>query len=119
MVVAAAPWQHCVMDCEGPVHPADRAGCRYVLTYMDTLSGAPLFEPLVSLVHSDFRTAFSKCLFRSGAVPVRISSDCGPEMKNAAMDELKALMGIGPRFGTPWRPVEQGAVERIHQKAAR
>jgi hypothetical protein len=40
-------------------------------------------------------------------------------MKNAALDELKAIMGIGSRFGTPWRPVEQGAVERMHQEASR
>ena len=113
------PWQHVVMDCEGPVSPTDRDGYRYVLTYLCSLSGGALFEPLRNLGHSEFRTGFSRCVFRSGTVPARVSSDCGTEMRNAAMAELKALMNIGSRFGTPWRPVEQGAVERQHQEASR
>ena len=37
-------------------------------------------------------------------------------MKNELMKEYCALMGIGRRFGTPWRPVEQGLVEGLHRE---
>ena len=33
------------------------------------------------------------------------------------MQEFTALIGLRHRFGTPWRPIEQGAVERVHQTA--
>ena len=35
------------------------------------------------------------------------------------MAEYTALMGIGRRFGTAWRPMEQGLVEVSHQETQR
>ena len=32
------------------------------------------------------------------------------------MAEFVALVGMRHRFGTPWRPVEQAGVERVHQE---
>ena len=39
-----------------------------------------------------------------------------PEFANYLMQEFVALVGIRHRFGAPWRPVEQGGVERVHQE---
>ena len=33
---------------------------------------------------------------------------------NALMLEYTAMLGISRRFGTPWRPMEQGLVEGKH-----
>ena len=35
---------------------------------------------------------------------------------NALMSEYCAIVGIGRRFGTPYRPVEQGLVEGLHKE---
>ena len=45
-----------------------------------------------------------------------VRSDQGPEFKNAIMKEYTALLGIGHRFGTAWRPMEQGLVENAHKE---
>ena len=49
-------------------------------------------------------------------MPNLIRTDRGPEFKNAIMQEYCALIGVGHRFGTPWRPVEQGLVEGLHKE---
>ena len=51
---------------------------------------------------------------RSGEIPTMLRSDRGPELKNALMLEYTSLIGLGRRFGTPWRPMEQGLVEGAH-----
>jgi hypothetical protein len=55
-------------------------------------------------------------MFRSGTVPTLLRSDRGPEFMNQLMAEYTALVGVGRRFGTPWRPVEQGLVEGVHKE---
>ena len=57
---------------------------------------------------------FACCVMRSGTIPTLLRSDRGPELKNALMAEYCALVGLGRRFGTPWRPVEQGLIEGEH-----
>ena len=57
---------------------------------------------------------FACCMLRSGTVPNMLRSDRGPEFKNAIMAEYAAGVGLNRGFGTPWRPMEQGAVEEIH-----
>ena len=45
-----------------------------------------------------------------------VRSDRGPEFRNHLLSEHAALIGMGQKFGAPWRPMEQGRVERIHQE---
>ena len=45
-----------------------------------------------------------------------VRSDRGVEFKNALMKEMAALLGARHKFGTSWRPMEQGVVERPHQE---
>ena len=104
---------------EDPCSPPDPEGFSHVLSYMCIVCGGVLFAPLRALGHSEFRSAFAGLVFRSGTVPVRLGCDNGPEMRNAALAELKALLGMSTRFGSPWRPVEQAPVERSHQEAMR
>ena len=58
---------------------------------------------------------FATCMLRSGCLPTIVRSDRGPEFKNALMKEYMSLTHIGHRFGTPWRPMEQGLVENMHK----
>ena len=104
-----------MVDCEGASTPADRYGNTHSFTYMCCLCHGILLEPMKGLKHSEVRRALSRCIFRSGTLPLMLRSDRGPEFTNTLMREYTALVGTRQRFGMPWRPVEQGAVERVHQ----
>ena len=108
-------WEEVMVDMEGP-SLADKAGNRYVLTYICTLCHGIICEPGRSLTHAEVRRMFARCVFRSGTIPKVIRSDRGVEFKNTLMQEFTALMGMRQRFGTAWRPMEQGIVERSHQE---
>ena len=108
-----------MIDMEGPNNPADKCGCKYTMTYICCLCYALLIEPVERLLARDTRRAFANCVMRSGTIPLLLNSDRGPELKNALMQEYGALIGLGHRFGTPWRPVEQGLVENKHKETQR
>ncbi len=55
-------------------------------------------------------------MFRSGTIPRLLRTDNGSEFANAILAEFCALIGLRQKFGTPFRPVEQAKVERVHQE---
>ena len=107
-------WEEVMIDLEGPNSPADKAGCKYTMTYICCLCHALLIESSPKCNGTEVRRMFANCIFRSGTIPTLVRSDRGPELKNALMAEYASLLGIGHRFGTPWRPMEQGLVESRH-----
>ena len=109
-------WEEVMVDFEGPSCPADRAGNKYVMSYVCCLCHGVLFEPGANLTHSEVRRMFARCIFRSGTLPKIVRSDRGPEFRSTLLAEFLALMGVRQTFGTAWRPMEQGIVERCHQE---
>ena len=110
------PWEEVMIDCEGASQPPDAHGNQYTLTYYCCLCHGVLLEPMLNLSAREVRRAFARCIFRSGTIPKMLRSDRGPEFANSLMQEYVAVVGIRHRFGAPWRPVEQGGVERVHQE---
>ena len=108
-------WQEVMIDLKGP-NPPDRAGNRYYMTYICCLCHGVFLVGLPSTEASEARRAFAICMFRSGTIPSVVRSDQGPEFKNHIMEEYTAILGIGQKFGTPWRPMEQGLVEGKHKE---
>ena len=109
-------WVEVMVDMEGGSQPADRAGNRYTMTYICLLCHAVLLEPGPDLTHSAVRRMFSRCMFRSGRIPRILRTDRGMEFRAVLMKEFVSLFGIRHLFGMPWRPIEQGVVERVHQE---
>jgi len=109
-------WAEVMVDMEGPSNPADKAGNKYVMTYICCLCHALFLEPCRDLTYAEVRRAFARCVFRSGTLPLVLRSDRGIEFKSVLMTEFMALLGVRHRFGTAWRPMEQGIVERSHQE---
>ena len=109
-------WAEVMVDMEGGSQPADRSGNRYTMTYICLLCHAVLLEPGPNLTHSSVRRMFSRCMFRSGRIPQILRTDRGMEFRAVLMQEFVSLFGIRHLFGMPWRPVEQGVVERVHQE---
>ena len=107
-------WEEVMIDLEGPSNPADKNGCKYTMTYICCLCQGILIEPGQRLTANETRRMFACCIMRSGTLPTLVRSDRGPELKNALMAEYSSLIGLGHRFGTPWRPMEQGLVESRH-----
>lgn len=105
-----------MIDPEGPNNPPDADGKCYSMTYMCFLCHGILLDKSPKCNASEARRMFARCIFRSGTIPSLLRSDRGPDFKNALMQEYCALLGIGRRFGTPWRPVEQGLVEGVHKE---
>ena len=108
-------WQEVMIDLEGP-NPPDKMGNRYYMTYICCLCHGVFLCGLKSTDRHESRRAFASCMFRSGTIPSVVRSDCGPEFKNYMMEEYMAILGIGQKFGTPWRPMEQGLVEGKHKE---
>ena len=108
-----------MIDMEGPSNPATKDGCKYTMTYICCLCHGLLSEPGARLVQTEARRMLACCIMRSGTIPTLLRSDRGPELKNALMAEYGALVGLSHRFGTPWRPMEQGIVEVTHQETQR
>jgi hypothetical protein len=107
-------WEEVMIDLEGPSNPADKDRCKYTMTYICCLCQGILIEPGQRLTANETRRMFACCIMRSGTLPTLVRSDRGPELKNALMAEYSSLIGLGHRFGTPWRPMEQGLVESRH-----
>ena len=112
-------WEEVMIDLEGPNAPADRDGNRYSMTYVCCLCHGTLLDRAPRANATEARRMFATCMLRSGTIPTMCRSDRGPELKNAIMTEYMSLIGIGRRFGTPWRPMEQGLVEGKHVQTQR
>ena len=110
-------WEEVMVDFEGPMLPADAAGNRYVLSYVDMVSHSVLFEPCRDLTRQEVRGAFSKLMFRSRTVPRVLRSDRGQEFRIVVFQEYCAVVGIQQKSAAPLRPVEMGACERLHQES--
>jgi len=108
------PWEYVVVDVEGPFAPVSEEGARYILTYRCRTIKASLLEPMTRLTRPRFARAFLACMFRSRRVPKRVYSDRGPEVRNAVINEILAVLGVDKREGLPQQPIFQGAVERDH-----
>ena len=86
------------------------------MTYICCLCHGVFLVGMASTEATESRRAFAICMFRSGTIPSVVRSDQGPEFKNSIMEEYTAILGIGQKFGTPWRPMEQGLVEGKHKE---
>ena len=104
-----------MIDLEGPSNPCDKTGCKYTITYICCLCYGTLLEQGVRLTAPEARRMFACCVMRSGTIPTMVRSDRGPELKNALMAAYNALVWLGHRFNTPWRPMETGLVENKHK----
>ena len=105
-----------MIDLEGPSNPPDKSGCTHTMSYICCLCKGLLTDRAPRAGAMEARRMFACCMLRSGTVPSMLRSDRGPEFKNAIMAEYAAIVGLNRRFGTPWRPMEQGLVESRHRE---
>ena len=114
--VAVIPADAECWEVEGPSSPADKNGNVYTMTYICCVCYGVLTERAPRASGPEARRMFACCMMRSGTVCLMLRSDRGPELKNTLMAEYASMVGLGHRFGTPWRPMEQGLVEGKHKE---
>ena len=119
--VATAPleaecWEEVMIDLDGPYSPADKQGNQYTMTYICCLCHGILTGRSPKCNAAEARRMLANCMLRSGTMPTLLRSDRGQAFKNVLMAEYTALVGLHRRFGTPWRPMEQGLVEGAHKE---
>ena len=113
---ASAPWQHVLVDFEGPMTPADVDGYRYIFTYTCMVCLGSYLVAVKNLTHQEVRRAMITCVLRSLTIPWYLGHDGGPEFTSLLFQELESLLDIHTRVGTRWRPTEQAPVGREHQE---
>ena len=106
-------WEEIAVEFEGPMHPEDHQGNRFILTYMCCVSGGIMLEPCKALSQVEVRRAFAKLMFRSRTLPKMMRSDRGQEFRSTLLKEYCALLGVRQKFSGPLRPCEMGRTERI------
>ena len=112
-------WEEVMIDLEGPSEPVDKVECKYTMTYVCCLCRALLIESSAKCSAAESTRMLANCIVRSGTIPTLVRSDRGPELKNVFMVEDVALVGLGHRFGTPCRPMEQGPIGSRHIETQR
>ena len=112
-------WEEVMIDLEGPSQPPDKEGNIYSMTYICCLCYGILLERSPECNAHEARRMFACCMFTSGRIAVMLRSDRGPEFKNLLMREYAAIVGLGRRFGTAWRTMEQGLVEGAHKETSK
>ena len=112
-------WEEVMIDLEGPRQPMDKDGNKYAMTYICCVCHGITLDRSRHCNATEARRMFASCMLRSGTLPRLLRSDRGPELRNALMFDYTAVVGLGKRFGTPWRPMEQGLVEGKHRETLR
>ena len=96
--------------------PTSRGISNYSFYYICCLCYGLLLDRSVVINARESRRMFASCAMRSGRMPSLLRTGRGLEVNSALMAEYCAIVGIGRRFGTPYRPVEQGLVECKHKE---
>ncbi|XP_068247850.1 uncharacterized protein [Palaemon carinicauda] len=69
---------------------------------------------LKNITSEDIAEALISIFSRVG-VPKEILSDRGPQFRSELMLQVHKLLGVKPRFSTPYHPAANGRIERQHQ----
>ncbi len=101
------------IDLVGPLPPSD--DFKYLLTIRDRGTGFSLAIPLRDKSSVGVIEALRLHLISIFGVPTTIVSDNGGEFTSAAFDEFCSNYGIRHNFTTPYHPISNGLVERLHR----
>lgn len=110
--VITEPFSRVSIDLVGPLSPSEE-GHRFILTLIDHATGFPEAVPLretnTIAVSEALLTIFSRV-----GIPRELLSDRGPQFSSQLMGELHRLLGVKPLFSSPYHPMGNARVERLH-----
>ena len=95
------PWQDVMIDLIGEIRPPSEEGYRYIVVLVCRCLRMFLLVGCKSRKRDEVIDKCVELILRSRRIPVVLSTDNGPELKNALANEVKALLGVDGRFTTP------------------
>ena len=113
MPIISVPFSKVAIDIVGPLSPPSSEGHRYILTLIDFATGFPEGIPLKEITSISVAEALVQIFSRVG-IPREILSDNGRQFTSQLMGELHKLLGVKPLFASPYHPMGNGRIERLH-----
>lgn len=113
MPIITEPFAKVGIDLVGPLNPLSSEGHRYIFTMIDYATGYPEAIPLKEITSIAVAEAMMVIFSRVG-IPKEIVSDRGTQMTSELMGELHKMLGVKPLFTSPYHPMGNGRVERMH-----
>ena len=113
MPVITEPFSKVAIDLVGPLTPSSSEGHKYILTLIDHATGFPEAVPMKDIDSISVAEALLSIFARVG-IPREILSDRGTQFTSQLMGELHKLLGVKPLFTTPYHPMGNGRIERVH-----
>ena len=90
-------------------------GYRYVITFIDRATRWIEAKPLKSTQAEDVAQAFVDVWVSRHGVPLKLSSDRGPQFRSKLFDEVCKLLGVDTVKTTSYNPKANGIVERVQK----
>ena len=113
MPVITEPFSRVAIDLVGPLSPPSEEGHQYILTLIDCATGFPEAVPL-KLTDSIHVAEALLGIFSRVGIPREILSDRGPQFTSQLLGEIHRLLGVKPMFSSPYHPMGNSRVERLH-----
>ena len=111
--VITEPFSRVAIDLVGPLSPPSEEGHQYILTLIDCATGFPEAVPLKCIDSIHVAEALLTIFSRVG-IPREILSDRGPQFISQLLGEIHRLLGVKPLFSSPYHPLGNSRVERLH-----
>ena len=113
MPIVTEPFSKCAIDIVGPINPSSSSGHKYILTLIDYATGYPEAVALKEIDSITIAEALVEIFSRVG-IPREILSDRGSNFTSKLMGEVHRLLSVKPLFSSPYHPICNGRVERLH-----
>lgn len=110
--IITEPFSRVSIDLVGPLSLSED-GHRFILTLIDHATRFPEAVPLRDIDTIAVSEALLSIFSRVG-IPREILSDRGPQFTSLLMGELHRLLGVKPLFSSPYHPMGNARVERLH-----
>ena len=112
-----APFQKIAIDLVGPIRPASRNGCEYILTAKDCFTRWLEAYPLKSTTSKSIVDTLEREYFSRYGLPETIHSDQGANLTSDTVKEVCEILNI-QKTETPAYNPKSNPVERSHRDLA-
>lgn len=90
-------------------------GYRYIVTFIDRATRWVELKPLKETKAEDIAQAFVEMWVSRHGLPLKLTSDRGPQFKSKLFDEVCQLLGVETVRTTAYNRKSNGIIERMHQ----
>ncbi|KAI5173368.1 hypothetical protein PAEPH01_1922 [Pancytospora epiphaga] len=112
-ITTSAPGELIVIDTVGPL-PCTTKGNKFILTAVDHFSKIAFAKPVQHKTAQNVFLFITETILKVSPNAKHFLSDNGLEFKSSEVIEKLKTLGVRWKFGSPYHPQTQGAVERFN-----